>query len=470
MSTASSVAQFMAILGGSANPGLLRGEGANVKNGELDFQNLLGTTEQSTDIQTPFLLKDAIIQTRSQALTEKYGETSIIQLLQQQSSHEGANSIVLNLSQRGVPDAVIKDITAMFSENDLITILRDPQLSAQLDQTLNSVNSVTVDAMDSKSLVDAMQSMLIETQDNIEELTFRPTETPYDAVIDILVGQVAAASSDLRQSVQNAPSSSPLPISNMGIRVEPKQGGDMLPNLHEVSGHAIQNIKMSNGSDYQSIADRLVGLQNNVPNQSIQSGLSMDIDFAQMMGTGQNPFSNDVDMAMMFEAGFKTMTQATNALLNNPTATQSHPATQMVAMSLSKFAQKSGDAGESQKYRLQLDPPEMGRLDIEMDFIEGGRMKAVIAADKPETLAFLQRDMNSLLKAMQEAGFENMTQNDLSFNLSQDSNDNFAGHKGGSEQGGQGNDQMIDNLQVLESEMSVIIDPTTGQKSVNMLV
>jgi flagellar hook-length control protein FliK len=140
-----------------------------------------------------------------------------------------------------------------------------------------------------------------------------------------------------------------------------------------------------------------------------------------------------------------------------------------VALSLTKLAQ-NGKAGETDRYRLQLDPPEMGRLDIEMDFLDSGKVKTVIMVDKPETLAMLQKDMNTLIKAMQDAGFENMSQNDLSFSLSQDNAGDHANNKGDNGRGHSSSDMMDGDLHILESEMSIIIDPETGQKHVNMLV
>jgi len=130
-------------------------------------------------------------------------------------------------------------------------------------------------------------------------------------------------------------------------------------------------------------------------------------------------------------------------------------------------------AARLKSYRLRLDPPELGRLDIEIDFVdEAGKVKAVIMAEKPETLGLLQRDMHALLKAMQDAGFDNISNNDLQFSLSQD-NANMGGD-GNNGQNGNGHNQAnaMDEqpVHILESEMSLIIDPATGQRSVNMLV
>ena len=81
--------------------------------------------------------------------------------------------------------------------------------------------------------------------------------------------------------------------------------------------------------------------------------------------------------------------------------------------------------------------------------------------------------MNTLLKAMQDAGFENISNQDIAFNLSNNGEDMAGGH-GGNDHGhpsSHSNSTGVNgDLDMIETEMTVIIDPVTGQQSVNMLV
>jgi hypothetical protein len=63
--------------------------------------------------------------------------------------------------------------------------------------------------------------------------------------------------------------------------------------------------------------------------------------------------------------------------------------------------------------RIQLDPPELGEVDIQLEFREL-RLSAIVSAERPDTLELLQRDARSLVRALREAGVE-LADSDLSF-------------------------------------------------------
>jgi flagellar hook-length control protein FliK len=63
--------------------------------------------------------------------------------------------------------------------------------------------------------------------------------------------------------------------------------------------------------------------------------------------------------------------------------------------------------------RIRLDPPELGEVDIQLEFRDL-RLIASINAERPDTLDLLQRDSRSLARALREAGLE-LADSDLSF-------------------------------------------------------
>ncbi len=65
---------------------------------------------------------------------------------------------------------------------------------------------------------------------------------------------------------------------------------------------------------------------------------------------------------------------------------------------------------------LRLTPPELGRIDVKLEFANDGRLSASIAVERPETLDLLQRDARGLERALQDAGIKTES-GSLTFNL-----------------------------------------------------
>lgn len=87
------------------------------------------------------------------------------------------------------------------------------------------------------------------------------------------------------------------------------------------------------------------------------------------------------------------------------------PTTQMVGVQMSRNA-----ASQIDTFTMQLDPADLGRLEVRMSFGRDGKMTARLIADKPETLSLLQRDSAQLEKVLQQSGLE-VGENALSFDL-----------------------------------------------------
>tara|TARA_B100000212_G_scaffold232118_1_gene176445 strand:+ start:338 stop:2674 length:2337 start_codon:yes stop_codon:yes gene_type:complete len=87
------------------------------------------------------------------------------------------------------------------------------------------------------------------------------------------------------------------------------------------------------------------------------------------------------------------------------------PTTNQVFVQLTKAVQNGQN-----KITVQLRPEELGRVEVKLDIGGDGRVKAMVMADKPETLDLLQKDSRVLERALQEAGLKT-DNNSLSFNL-----------------------------------------------------
>lgn len=55
---------------------------------------------------------------------------------------------------------------------------------------------------------------------------------------------------------------------------------------------------------------------------------------------------------------------------------------------------------------VQLSPAELGRVEVQLDFTQDGRVSAAVLADRADTLDMLQRDARLLERSLQEAGLK----------------------------------------------------------------
>ena len=76
------------------------------------------------------------------------------------------------------------------------------------------------------------------------------------------------------------------------------------------------------------------------------------------------------------------------------------------------------EAGAS-RFKIRLDPPELGRVDVRLEIGDDGIVRAHMSADRPETLDLLQRDAKALERALQNLGL-NRDGEMLDFSLRQD--------------------------------------------------
>ena len=156
-----------------------------------------------------------------------------------------------------------------------------------------------------------------------------------------------------------------------------------------------------------------------------------------------------------------------NLTLQSRHAAQGHPSTSMVAATLTKSAAK----GENTGMTLQLDPPELGRIEIRMQFGKDSKMQATIISEKPEAHMMLQRDAQTLERALQESGLD--AEGNLEFVMADD-NQQFSQdgrHDGARNQADQGHSDGDNNGETLiETTMNWVVDPDTGHTHYSILV
>lgn len=162
----------------------------------------------------------------------------------------------------------------------------------------------------------------------------------------------------------------------------------------------------------------------------------------------------------------------TNPVINNTAAVQSHAATQSVAAIIQKNI-KEGITG-SQSITMRLDPAELGRMDIRMEYKKGDPLKVHLVVEKEDTMNMFMRDKHTLETALNNAGVktENLSlsfeHNHNAFDQAMNSHDNHknSGTPNASSRAAIAND----NPEIVETKLDMIINERTGRTHYNMLV
>ncbi|MEZ0223210.1 MAG: flagellar hook-length control protein FliK [Alphaproteobacteria bacterium] len=184
-------------------------------------------------------------------------------------------------------------------------------------------------------------------------------------------------------------------------------------------------------------------------------------------GNGDSPsqmFQNgnsQAGLSGMLHADGKAGAQSfVNYMTSNAAATQT---TQMVALQI----QRNASLGVN-TFTMQLEPAELGRLEVRMRFDRDGGIRAHLIVDKPETLSMLQQDSAQLNRILSQAGFD-ADDNSLSFDLRhQGQHQNTEqSYNGAGEPGGYDAPAMPDAVQ---AKIAVLAEGYIRQNGVNIMV
>ena len=63
-------------------------------------------------------------------------------------------------------------------------------------------------------------------------------------------------------------------------------------------------------------------------------------------------------------------------------------------------------SAQAQRFSIRLEPAELGRIDVRLDFARDGNLRAAITVERPETFDLLQRDIQNLERSLKESGVQ----------------------------------------------------------------
>lgn len=197
-----------------------------------------------------------------------------------------------------------------------------------------------------------------------------------------------------------------------------------------------------------------------------QPAITMPPGWADAMIT-QSIMSDALGFDIQTGAPFNSTMQAAHAISLTSQAGQAHPATQTVAAHLTKAASN----GNGNRMTLHLDPPELGRVEVRLEFGREKTVKAHLIIEKPETYLMLQRDAAALERALQNAGLET-DHSSLDYQMAADDYAFNTGGEGRGNGGSEGSDSNRDgeeSEEVIETTMSWQVDAETGHVRYNIL-
>ncbi len=104
-----------------------------------------------------------------------------------------------------------------------------------------------------------------------------------------------------------------------------------------------------------------------------------------------------------------------------PQAANAHAAArfqpQTVQMLAARIAARAVEGGRV--FDIRLDPAELGRVEVRLEMGADNSVRALLSAERADTLAELQRSARDLEKALAEAGLD-LAEDGLSFSLNDD--------------------------------------------------
>ncbi len=107
-------------------------------------------------------------------------------------------------------------------------------------------------------------------------------------------------------------------------------------------------------------------------------------------------------------------------------STQAAPAVPLASLAIEIAAKAQGGKN---RFEIRLDPPELGRIHVRLDFDHDGNVTSRLVVDRSETLDLLRRDAPNLERAFQQAGLKT-SDNGLQFSLRDQS---FSGRDNGAQ-------------------------------------
>ena len=207
---------------------------------------------------------------------------------------------------------------------------------------------------------------------------------------------------------QAAPDS--IKVSNLSGDSNPR------PLLSAAAAFAAQDNGGAAGQNAESGSDKAAAQSNNASTKPEAESRGNSFE-ENLLKTGTEPLTPTPQPHVTAAA------HAANAQPTSDAGTSAIGAVRAPSEQVAVHVARAAADGDS-NIRIQLQPGDLGTVDVRLHLGADGRVTAAIAADRQETLDLLQRDAAGLERALQDAGLR-PTDTSLSFSLRGDGRSGF---------------------------------------------
>ena len=219
-----------------------------------------------------------------------------------------------------------------------------------------------------------------------------------------------------------------------------------LPSNSGLNGQGLNNGNNQTTDNSNATANVVGDTKTTMPDASVQNAQSFNTVLTAQMETTQTetpvvqetPAISGVNAAAAAQ-GAQNNTQSTQSAQapqapqapTPPRTLQQAQVMDQVSLQISKQAKDGVD-----NITVKLNPQELGRVEIKLEVAKDGSVSATITAENKDTLAMLQKDSGSLVKALSDAGLSTDA-GSMNFNLRGDGQQQqFAGNSNSQQNGG----------------------------------
>lgn len=254
-----------------------------------------------------------------------------------------------------------------------------------------------------------------------------PVAAPQAAVA--VTAQAAPAPVDApSQPAQAAAVSVAAPQALRPVQARPEAGNPVAPRANTAAAPANPKSVTPSVGPVNAASTQARGQAAEVP-QAVTPGTNPAVRPAETLTKA--PLPQEFDAAPARDAAVQTPKPVADSLVTptsivrsdgtaapNTLAPQLHAAVSAAPANLVAarivHAVKNGDS----QFRIRLDPPELGRVDVRLDVASDGAVRAQVVADNRDALDLLQRDARVLERALGDAGLK-LDSGSLNFSLKQ---------------------------------------------------
>jgi len=320
-------------------------------------------------------------------------------------TNTGAPTIITNAPSEVIVDPVINEAasnapTQVKSENDVTKTVSTINSDADILNG-NKTNNPPADANANAPHNDDIKQ---------EPVTFISHDTSVEKYPLDMVIQSAGAAIETARTISAVPAQNQ--SGNQTAVTANKNGGNKsnsknanTANLNSGNTATTQNTAQNSTPQISNpnLIKSDVSLDLGIGNQNFDTALSQNLNGQTSLSTGSAIAAQDV-------SGLKTISGIASTMKAEAPVTP-----KMINEQITIAINKNIQNGKN-NFSIRLNPAELGKVDIKLEFMADGKMQAAMTVESEKTLTMLQRDQSTLEKALSDAGID-LADKNMNFSL-----------------------------------------------------